>query len=133
MRRGVTSNNSIWRRLVARALIFALVAHWLMFAVANAAGAANSPVDPLGLDIQICRHDTSGMLIVPTNTNHSDQSSHCIFCIAGSTHIFAVPTPALATISFVIEQVRWSFIQRHGPAYSPRNPNIGPRGPPLTA
>ncbi len=135
MRTPVTLSTCMWRRVVGAALVFALVVHALVFALASGALAGNIADDPNWPGFELCRHDADNAP-APSHglpVSDSDCDMHCVLCVAASAPVLAAPEFSLTFLSAAAEKVSWSLTEWHFPPWSTRDPTARPRGPPLTA
>jgi len=124
-------SHSIWRRVFAGALVYALVLQGFFFAVAGGAPAIGTADNAPWAGFPLCSHSGSAAPEAPAQNPVGD--GLCLFCcIAGAVCVNCAPPGALPYSKVEFTSVVW-------PLVAPRlvalvvNARAWPRGPPAAA
>ncbi len=132
MRGRAPGSAPIWRRLIVGALCYALALQSIAIAVAGSRLAADAAGGGDWTISALCRSDAT-LPASPADTPHrSAGNDHCVFCVAGGTHLLGAPDSAPLVGTVVFTTVAWPLAAWRLPRHTIRT-DSRQRAPPLTA
>jgi hypothetical protein len=122
------------RQFAAAILIFALMFQGIALAVATGRPVANAAGDANWAGFEICRRSSpsnpGGDAAAPHGAPEQRSDAHCIFCLAGATHVFGAPAPSAEFHGVIALTIMpWTFTAWRLPAHTV-DASARPRGPP---
>ena len=127
------TNQTRWRRIIACALAYALALQGFLFALNLGSSAAAAQQDAAAGHFQLCSHDGGGASAPGAPSQAPAGSTHCLFCICGSTVYVSSAPPATPQYQSAVVASAMAYAAAPRLAGSLTNKNAWPRGPPVSA